>query len=148
MSKPSSTRRPLGFISHPQIQIKYALLNAGFITLLMASIYAIAIINIRFMIDPPPQDELVYYALLNSFNLMTWTAVLMCTVAFSFTFISTLYITHRFIGPTVTIRRFIDQLMKGENPEPLKLRRLDELGLIAEKLNELRDAYPQKMADK
>ncbi len=132
-----NTRRPLGFVSHPRVQIKYGLLNALTISLLMTFVYLISFINLRTLLDPAPRDELLYYSIKSSITLMTWTAVLMTAAAFFLTFISTLILVHRFIGPAIPIRRFIDSLIQGERPQPLKLRRYDELGLVAEKLNEL-----------
>ena len=44
--------------------------------------------------------------------------------------------THQFYGPLVAIRRYLDQLIAGESPEPISLRENDQLQDIVAKLNQ------------
>lgn len=45
--------------------------------------------------------------------------------------------THQIFGPLVSIRRFIDELLAGKNPAPIKLRASDQLQDLAARLNAL-----------
>lgn len=43
--------------------------------------------------------------------------------------------THQIYGPMVSIRRFLDELIEGKKPAPIKLRSSDQLQELAERLN-------------
>lgn len=58
-------------------------------------------------------------------------------VSFFITFFSTIIITHRFVGPFVSINRFVDSLISQKYDETLNLRTSDEMHEIADKLNTL-----------
>lgn len=45
--------------------------------------------------------------------------------------------THQIYGPLVSIQRFLDQLIGGEKPKPIKLRNSDQLKGLAERLNSI-----------
>lgn len=45
--------------------------------------------------------------------------------------------THQIYGPLVSIHRFIDDLLEGQVPTPLVLRKGDQLTELAQKLNQL-----------
>ncbi len=57
--------------------------------------------------------------------------------------ISTLYLsaryTHQIYGPLVSIRRYLDDLLEGKNPKPIKLRANDQLHDLVDRLNKLAD---------
>jgi signal transduction histidine kinase len=46
-------------------------------------------------------------------------------------------ISHRVAGPLYRINRTIDDVVRGENAEPIRLRKKDELKGLASKVNEL-----------
>lgn len=58
--------------------------------------------------------------------------------------ISTLYMsvhyTHQMYGPLVSIRRFVDEILAGKNPAPIKLRAKDQLHDLVDRLNLLSDS--------
>ena len=45
--------------------------------------------------------------------------------------------THRIYGPLISINRYLDSLLTGSTPEPLKLRPSDQLHDLATKLNQI-----------
>lgn len=45
--------------------------------------------------------------------------------------------THQIYGPLVSIRRFLDELLSGKKPDPIKLRKTDQLHDLAERLNKV-----------
>jgi hypothetical protein len=69
------------------------------------------------------------------------TAGLSIYALFIFT---TLYVsaryTHQFYGPLVSIRRFLDDLLAGKKPAPIKLRTKDQLHDLVDRLNLLSDS--------
>jgi signal transduction histidine kinase len=46
-------------------------------------------------------------------------------------------LTHQIYGPLVSIRRFLDELLLGVKPAPIKLRSSDQLQDLAQRLNDL-----------
>lgn len=57
---------------------------------------------------------------------------------------STLYLsaryTHQFYGPLVSIRRYLDDMIAGRKPAPIKLRAKDQLHDLVDRLNLLSDS--------
>jgi hypothetical protein len=47
--------------------------------------------------------------------------------------------THQIYGPLVSIRRFLDELIAGKTPSPIKLRKTDQLQDLAHRLNAIAD---------
>ncbi|MBI2602329.1 MAG: hypothetical protein HYW48_04665 [Deltaproteobacteria bacterium] len=45
--------------------------------------------------------------------------------------------THQIYGPLVSIRRFLDELLSGQKPNPIRLRKTDQLHDIADRLNNI-----------
>ena len=63
-------------------------------------------------------------------------------LVFSFvalTIIISLKYTHKIYGPLLAINRFLDEVLKGETPKPLKLRDGDQLQDLANKLNAIQE---------
>jgi HAMP domain-containing protein len=52
-------------------------------------------------------------------------------------FAFSIVISHRIAGPLLRIQRTIDRVIQGEDVEPLKLRKKDELKELAGKINDL-----------
>ncbi len=55
-------------------------------------------------------------------------------------FISGIVVTHRVYGPAWRISRFLDDVLAGRNPAPLKLRRGDHLAEVAERVQRVVNA--------
>jgi ABC-type multidrug transport system fused ATPase/permease subunit len=51
------------------------------------------------------------------------------------------YYTHKIYGPLVSIRRFLDQLIRGESPEPIQIRSTDQLQDLVERLNKIAEQH-------
>ena len=45
--------------------------------------------------------------------------------------------THQIYGPLVSIRRFLDELLSSKKPDPIRLRKTDQLHDLADRLNNL-----------
>ena len=141
-----SSRRT-GLLIEPQKQLKI-----GVTFLLLNLVFSILIggILIYFLWDIYESIS-VYFKLTNQENAITvakLTKPLSAVAGLVVLFIAlTLYIstkyTHAFYGPLVAINRFLDNLLAGRPPEPLKIRASDQLKELAEKLNILSD----KLAD-
>lgn len=54
------------------------------------------------------------------------------------------YYTHQIYGPLVSIRRFLDQVLRGESPAPIQLRKKDQLHDLVGRLNGLARQLEQK----
>lgn len=128
-----------GILPSPSIQLKYAIYNSAFVSFFVSTFHLIIVNRIRALIEEGPgiSADGSYLPLLIDF---VGTASLMVGfVAFTFTFFSTLLITHRFVGPTIAISNFVDELLRGDFRRTLKFRKSDEMIDLAEKLNELRN---------
>ncbi len=51
------------------------------------------------------------------------------------------YYTHRIYGPLVSIRRFLDQLIQGENPGVIQVRNTDQLQDLVVRLNGIAEQH-------
>ena len=86
-----------------------------------------------------------YYELTQAENMITWekfqTPLIVCgAMVLTFivlTLVITARYTHKIYGPLVNIHSFLDLALKGDKPEPLKLRSSDQLNDLATKINQL-----------
>ena len=66
-------------------------------------------------------------------------------VLFALFIFFTLYLsakyTHQIYGPLVSVRRFVEELLAGKKPSPIKLRAGDQLHDLVDRLNLLSDSY-------
>lgn len=53
--------------------------------------------------------------------------------------------THEIYGPLVSIHRFLDDILNGKNPAPIKLRESDQLVDLATKLNSVAERVASDM---
>ncbi len=65
--------------------------------------------------------------------------LLLFMTAIPIIFRDVLRVTHRCVGPLVSIKRALDDLAKGKIIEPVKLRKSDLLHDIADPLNKIAD---------
>lgn len=65
-------------------------------------------------------------------------------ISFIITFISTIVITHRFVGPFISINRYVDSIIANKFDEELSLRTSDEMHEIAGNLKTLGDRLKAK----
>ena len=135
-------RQIRNYVQNPRVQYRYALYFFGFAV-------AAAVINQMFMvrafrsiliqtllgtnIDPALLQAAVgapLQALALKMTLM-YPILGMACAAFA------IWITHKFVGPQVALRRHIGQLRDGDYSAVCRLRSGDELEPVAEALNEL-----------
>lgn len=68
--------------------------------------------------------------------------VLLVVVSFAVLF------SHRLVGPLFRIYRTIDEVVRGKDVEPIRLRKKDELGELAGRVNELIEVVRKLRASK
>ena len=84
-----------------------------------------------------------YFQLNQAESLLTWSKFiwplaaggLLVFVFIGLTFFITVKYTHKIYGPLISVYRFLDEIIEGNKPQPLKLRTHDELGDLVNKLN-------------
>lgn len=72
------------------------------------------------------------------------TAAVLGAVFVVLSLLSSVYFTHRLVGPTVAFRRHIDALIAGDYKVKTKLRNHDAFTEVADSLNKLSDRLAQK----
>lgn len=132
-------RKALGFISHPKIQLKYAILNSLFVSGVILLSNLLVVYRLRSYADNQSDIEMDTALLYNITDFTMQMGFLTFLVSFFITFFSTIIITHRFVGPFVSINRFVDSLINAKYDENLTLRTSDEMHEIAGKLKTLGD---------
>lgn len=135
----AKNRKTFGFLSHPQIQLKYAFLNSLFVSGVILLSNLIVVYRLRNYADNQSDVEMDTALLYNVTDFTMQMGFLTFLVAFCITFFSTIIITHRFVGPFISINRYVDSLMNSRFDERLNLRTSDEMHEIAEKLITLGD---------
>lgn len=130
-------RKSFGYISHPKIQFKYAFLNSLFVSGIILLANLIVVYQLRSYAQSQPESESDVAMLLNITDFTLKMGFMTFAVAFLITFFSTLIITHRFVGPFISINRYIESLLKDDFDAKLHLRDSDEVHEVAEKLKSL-----------
>lgn len=130
-------RKTLGLISHPKIQLKYAILNSLFVSGVILLANLLVVYRLRGYADNQSDIEMDTALLYNVTDFTMQMGFITFLVAFLITFFSTIVITHRFVGPFVSISRYVDSLVSSKYDEDLNLRTSDEMHEIAEKLKTL-----------
>jgi len=138
--------RRLGFKSvlvEPYVQIRL-----GMYVIIMNLVFSLAFVGVfvYYVLDMFLALSL-YFKLDEAESLITWSKVsyplILCGIIVLCFVVLTFYITvkytHKIYGPLVNIHSFLDQVLSGENPAPLKLRASDQLNDLAEKINALHD---------
>lgn len=129
MSK--SNRSIFRFVSKPKEQLKYAFLNALFISGFILLTNIIVMIKVRSMEDINSEFSSLVFSIS---DLLLQLGLISFLSSFIITFFSTIIITHRFFGPTISIDRYIDSLINKKFDASLSLRSTDEMHDIANKL--------------
>lgn len=135
----AKNRKKFGFISHPKIQFKYAILNSLFVSGIILLSNLLVVYRLRHYADSQGDVEMETALLYNITDFTMQMGFLTFLVAFFITFFSTIIITHRFVGPIVAINRYVDSLIAAKFDENLNLRASDEMHEIAGKLKTLGD---------
>lgn len=118
------------YILFPEIQLKYSFLNAAIVTICLAIatfLLSIAASKAQTLADT---DEL-RKALASMGNLLIAFNIFLTIAAGIFSFVVNIIITHRFVGPMVAIRRFLEDL-QGKQKAKLILREHDALKPLAD----------------
>jgi hypothetical protein len=133
----AKNRKTFGFISHPKIQFKYAILNSLFVSGVILLSNLLVVYRLRSYADSQSDIEMDTALLYNITDFTMQMGFLTFLISFFITFFSTIIITHRFVGPFISINRFVDSLITSKFDEQLVLRTTDEMHEIADKLKTL-----------
>lgn len=135
----AKNRKTFGFVSHPKIQFKYAILNSLFVSGVILLSNLLVVYRLRNYADNQSDVEMDTALLYNITDFTMQMGFLTFLVSFFITFFSTIIITHRFVGPFISINRYVDSLINSKFDESLTLRTSDEMHEIAGKLITLGD---------
>ena len=135
----AKNRKTFGFVSHPKIQFKYAILNSLFVSGVILLSNLLVVYRLRNYADNQSDVEMDTALLYNITDFTMQMGFLTFLVSFFITFFSTIIITHRFVGPFISINRYVDSLINSKFDEGLNLRTSDEMHEIAGKLITLGD---------
>lgn len=135
----AKNRKTFGFLSHPKIQLKYAFLNSLFVSGVILLSNLLVVYRLRNYADSQNDLEMDTALLYNITDFTMQMGFLTFLVSFFITFFSTVIITHRFVGPFISINRYVESLMNSKYDEKLNLRTSDEMHEIADKLISLGD---------
>lgn len=124
------------FLSHPWKQAKYAFV----IGVCLGLVNVLTLIFINYRMNNHKWEHSLDWQTISKVTLvlndyMMDAAIYGLMSGFLLSFGLMIYITHRFVGPYVSIKRFIDGHLKNENPEDLRVRKGDEIHEIVELIN-------------
>lgn len=137
-------RNYFGFVSNPRIQFKYAFLNSLFVSGVILLTNLIVVYRLRSFASNQGDIEVDTTFLYNLTDFTIQLGLITFLVSFIVTFFSSLVITHRFVGPFISINRYVEALINDKYDEPLNLRTSDEMHEVAGKLKTLGEKLKSK----
>lgn len=140
----ADNRNYFGFISNPRIQFKYAILNSLFVSGIILLINLIIVYRLRSFASNQTDLDIDSAFLYNMTDFTIQLGIITFLISFVVTFFTSLIITHRFVGPFISINRYVDALINNKFDEPLNLRTTDEMHEIVAKLKTLGDKLKSK----
>lgn len=135
--KDENGRNFFGFVSNPKIQFKYAFLNSLFVSGVILLTNLIVVYRLRSFAGNQGDTEIDTTFLYNMTDFTIQLGLVTFLISFIVTFFSSLVITHRFVGPFISINRYVEGLIHDKFDEPLNLRTSDEMHEVAGKLKTL-----------
>jgi hypothetical protein len=125
----------------PYLQVKL-----GLMFLILNLVFAILIFSVYGYYIWDIYSTLSSYFSMHELNLDKFAWPVIAGISLIIFFVaSTLFIsvkyTHKIYGPLVSIHRFLDSWIKGQQPERLHIRESDQLQELALKLNSLAEAH-------
>lgn len=131
------------YLTHPWQQIKYAFVCG----MIFSVLYFVMNVLIYFRMETyswhtsMDNNSIQYFMLALKEQLMSASIqVFIATFVVALVFI--IFLTHRFVGPLVSISRFLRAHISGEQTAELKIRKNDELHEIVDLLNKLNQKDP------
>ena len=124
------------YLSHPWQQIKYSLMAGaviGITGIVFNIIFYFKLTHVKW--ERELDSHTITKVTLIIKDLLFDIGLYSFLCGFLVTFGLIIFITHKFVGPYVSIKRFIAAVLKGENPKPLKVRKNDEVHEIVEMIN-------------
>lgn len=138
-------RRFFTFVAVPKVQFRYALYSGLLVSVFILLTYLLIVIKLQNAIgtaaDATSADGLILVSIVEYLR----SAVFAITaIAFSITFLAALIITHRFVGPSIAMQHFIEDMINGTANRKLRFRKNDELNELADSLNRLHEKISSK----
>ena len=126
-------RRRVHYLVNRKMQLGFTL-RFMFVTLLFALFIGFEV----YLTVWPVVSEFVPHELMHLVRRQVLVRTLLFLVPIILVIASfTILISHRLAGPLFRIQRTIDEVVRGEDAEDIRLRKNDELKELAEKINEL-----------
>lgn len=124
------------FLSHPWKQAKYAFV----IAICFALVNTLTLVFLHTKLQEYKWEHALDWQTLSKVMLvlsdsMMDAALYGLLLGFILSFGVMIYITHRFVGPYISIKRFISAHLRNENPPDLRVRKGDEIHDVVELIN-------------
>lgn len=137
----SKNRKLKNFILQPGTQVYYGFIIFSVVLVGLAYIqgtlfYSISDIVLQ-LADQLNLDKELTSEIESSLNRAWLIFAVAFTVTWLFSILVGIYVTHRFLGPTVSIKRLIASLRQGDYSARETLRKNDELTDVMDELNSL-----------
>ena len=131
---------PGRYLIYPEIQLKYAFIFSGIVVITLSFFFVGEFFYLSrgeiLGIDPNVIDGIRESII--SFN------VLVFIISSILTFLVSILITHRFLGPVVAIKRALENYKTGNQKFEIKIRKTDEAHLLVKLLNEYFNGLDEK----
>jgi methyl-accepting chemotaxis protein len=149
-NKPTSPkkRRLANFYLTPSVQSRYALINAASVVVGMWIMSFLAYRKLPLFIDSAVNGtpiELEPGALL---SYTIWSFVFVTIVMSLFSFVLSVVLTHRMVGPVFVFERHVRALLDGNYKSRINLRREDDFKELSVLLNQLAEKLETKTENK
>ena len=128
------------YILFPRIQIKYALMHSAIVLIallfcMLGEFYLLKRFDFQAM-DP--------FMLASSKESLMQFNIILLLISTGLTFVVSILVTHRFLGPMIAIRRSLEQYKENQKIEKIVIRKTDEIHFIVDDLNQFFQGLNEK----
>ena len=146
---PRNQRKIKNIVVEPMKQYKYALMNFCIMIIGAFAVMSILLQTVQrllgqAMIVAGADPELLNLAVAGQARAFMLRAALLFPILGLGCMAIALRLTHRFLGPQISIKRHIQRMIDGDYDAKCMIRRDDELHEVANKLNELAAALRER----
>jgi len=137
------------YLTHPNIQLKYSFLAAITVSIcVLLSHFVLFYFLSSFLFQVYQTDAQSAAQISKLVEMSAVFSFVLFLVIFFLTFFVSILITHRFLGPMISIRRHFERLKSGDFSRPLQVRRTDEVHDLVEMINEYTHALENRQVKK
>lgn len=141
-------RKLANFLLQPMVQLRIGAINVmlslTFVLLLGAYVYMKFVQFVEVVTTLTEASDEVGTMLSEYLGKVALTGGVLALVFVLISLATSIYLTHRLVGPTVAFRRHIDALIGGDYKVNTKLRSHDAFVEVADSLNRLSEALQKK----